>query len=615
MRNRLVFVASLLFAFSLSFAQERFPDDGILYNGNSVGRVDISIHPDSLELILASGNEESDHEFPAVFTFTRGAFTETIDSVGFRLRGNTSRYSAKKSFKVSMNTFIRGQKFAGVEKINLNGEHNDPSIARALTCWHLFREAGVPAPRSGHVELYINDEYRGIYLNVEHIDEEFTRLRFGNNDGNMYKCLWPADLVWLGDDPDLYKYDNNGRRAYELKRNEEQDDYSDLAHFIEILNLTEPGAFPEKLEPVFNVNIYLKNLAIEILSGHWDAYAYNKNNYYLYNNESTGKFEFIPYDPDNTMGISWWDVDWTQEDIYSWYTSGDERPLTKRLLENSTYRDRFSFYMDRYLTEFFNSTYLDPFVESIRARIAPFAEDDLYRTYDYGFDMDDFNNSYEQAWGAHVREGIKPYISKRSASAASQVTVNEIAPIITLLYRNEPDFYEDLLVRALVEDESTPSEVKVYYSDDGDFASLNMNLLENDEYIVYIPGLDRSGTISYYIEATDVNQNVSRDPYTGYYTYTYGTVSTAEQAMDRGSVLKVFPNPASGHLFIDGYAEGGSGDYRLLDLSGKIVIAGTLNGNAPSRIDLPEALHPGLYILETTLPNTRPARTRVLIIR
>jgi hypothetical protein len=111
----------LLFNRGTVYGQERFPEPGVLFENSSLARVDITIPQDSLDFILGGGNEHSDHEFMATFKFSRDGNAETIDSVGFRLRGNTSRYSARKSFKVSLNTFIPGQKFHGVEKINLNG--------------------------------------------------------------------------------------------------------------------------------------------------------------------------------------------------------------------------------------------------------------------------------------------------------------------------------------------------------------------------------------------------------------------------------------------------------------------------------------------------------------
>ena len=51
---------------------------------------------------------ESMKDWKAQFVFTAGGVADTIDDMGFRIRGNTSRYSAKKSFKVSFNTFYTG---------------------------------------------------------------------------------------------------------------------------------------------------------------------------------------------------------------------------------------------------------------------------------------------------------------------------------------------------------------------------------------------------------------------------------------------------------------------------------------------------------------------------
>ncbi|MEZ5000872.1 MAG: hypothetical protein R2727_09675 [Bacteroidales bacterium] len=65
-----------------------------LYIDTVVPRIDITINPDTLEWIYQ--NPESDLEFHAVFEFNNGTIHDIIDPVGFRLRGNTSRYSQKK---------------------------------------------------------------------------------------------------------------------------------------------------------------------------------------------------------------------------------------------------------------------------------------------------------------------------------------------------------------------------------------------------------------------------------------------------------------------------------------------------------------------------------------
>ncbi len=110
-----------------------------VYPDNEISKVYIVIDPDSLDIILEEGNEASDYEYPATFIFNNSFVQDTITNIGFRLRGNTSRYSQKKSFKVSFNTFQPGLKFYGYEKLNLNGEHNDPSIIRSKLSWDLFK--------------------------------------------------------------------------------------------------------------------------------------------------------------------------------------------------------------------------------------------------------------------------------------------------------------------------------------------------------------------------------------------------------------------------------------------------------------------------------------------
>jgi len=89
----------LVFVFNFSFGQPTFLEDGEVFTGDVVPRIDIYIDPDTLDWIYE--NVESYQEFHAVFIFNNTNIIDTIENVGFRLRGNTSRYSGKKSFKIS----------------------------------------------------------------------------------------------------------------------------------------------------------------------------------------------------------------------------------------------------------------------------------------------------------------------------------------------------------------------------------------------------------------------------------------------------------------------------------------------------------------------------------
>ena len=124
---------------------------------------------------------------PLLFFESAGS-TDTVSNIGFRLRGNTSRAADKKSFKISFNTFNPGGSWEGIEKMNLNGEHNDPSVIRARLIWEGMRDAGLPVSRSNHVNLFVNGVYHGLYYNLEHIDEEWLEKRFVQDHGNLWKC-------------------------------------------------------------------------------------------------------------------------------------------------------------------------------------------------------------------------------------------------------------------------------------------------------------------------------------------------------------------------------------------------------------------------------------------
>lgn len=445
-------------------AQPNFPENGPLYIDTVVPRIDIFINPDTLDWLYEQGNLDSNIEFHAAFVFDNGIVRDSIYPVGFRLRGNTSRYAQKKSFKVSFNTFTSGGKYYGVEKLNLNGEHNDPSVIRSKVCWDILRKWEVPAPRANHVRVYINNNYYGLYINVEHIDEEFVKSRFDKNDGNLFKCLWPADLDYLGPNPDAYKLENGGRRVYQLKTNKEADNYTDIANFIDILNNTPDEELVCKLGAFFNVYDYLKVIAADILTGNWDGPIYNMNNFYLYHNTRSGKFEYIPYDLDNTLGIDWIGRDWGNRNIYDWQKHGDHvRPIYTRLMNNAEFREQYSFYMKKLVTENLNIDSLTQHIEETRTMISPFVAADPYYPLDYGYTFTDFLNSYTQALGGQVAYGLIPYLNTRMGSIIQQLENPDMKPVIKYI-RHQRASASALQIRAFVEAQYPPLTAAIKYS-------------------------------------------------------------------------------------------------------------------------------------------------------
>ncbi|MBU0710393.1 CotH kinase family protein [bacterium] len=441
------FTRLILFVLVLCVNQGIAQDNSwMIYDDSEVAEIHITVDPDILEWIYDGANLNSDSLHIAQFHFKNRYIDENVENIGFRLRGNTSRASAKKSFKISFNTFVSGREFYGLDKMNLNGEHNDPSIIRSKLCWDFFHDIGMSASRAAHAAVYINDEYYGLYISVEHIDDEFVDKRYADPSGNLWKCLWPADLSYRGPNPEDYYPYQDETRPYELKTNEEEYDYSQLARFIDILNNTSDNDFADSIEQILVVPEVLQYFAMNILTGSWDDYRFLKNNYYLYHEPSIDKFHLIPYDYDNTFGIDWFATDWFVVDPYNYPVNDDSgRPLM-RLLDIPEYRNLFTHFIEFYSQNVTDLALIESRIDSIKDMITPWAEMDLYRTYDYGFTINDFHQSYSSNpySNRHVKNGLKEFINRRNASLSYQLHYLDSNPIIyDLDYRPKQPGPED----------------------------------------------------------------------------------------------------------------------------------------------------------------------------
>ena len=419
---------------TLATAQETgvnwHPSDGLAYQSEELPEVHVTC--DQMGWILQQENWYSNIEHPATFVFVSSMGTDTVENVGFRLRGNTSRGAPKKSYKVSFNAFDEDQSWEGLKKMNLNGEHNDPSAMRARLAWECLRDAGVPVSRSTHVKLFINGSYYGLYSNTEHIDGEWLEKRFDHAHGNLWKCTYPANLAFVSSNPDAYKFTPSwsNQRVYELKTNNLQDDYSSLAEFIDVLNNTPMDELPCALEAIFDVDAYLKAAAGEILFGHWDNYIGNKNNFYLYERTTDGRLMYIPYDMDNTAGIQWFG-EWTDQDIYSWTTEND-RALYTRLLDVEAYRERFTGYVHWWMDTYYTVDWVEARGTWLVELMSSAIQEDTYYPLSYGFDAADFDNSISEAWGSHVAHSPLDYANSRIfwADVQSDPVPMDLHPIV-----------------------------------------------------------------------------------------------------------------------------------------------------------------------------------------
>jgi CotH kinase protein/Lamin Tail Domain/Secretion system C-terminal sorting domain len=490
-----------------------------LYDDSRLAEINITTAPEALDFLYREENQQSDSLHFATVHFKNAFIDETIDSVGFRLRGNTSRAAQKKSFKLDFEYFIDGREFYGVDKLNLNGEHNDPSIIRAKLAWDFFGQIGMKTSRAAHAKIYINGAYYGLYISVEHYDKEFLKKNFVDESGNLWKCLWPADLKYRSDNPDDYKYMQGDRRVYELKRNKTEDDYSRLADLIYTINKTSDGAFANALEKDLDVPALLKYMAMNVLLGSWDDYWSNVNNYYLYHQPDQDRFYLIPYDYDNIMGIDWFNIEWATADIYAWPKIYDDyRPLTERVLANKQFRDLYSHFISFYNKNVYALPLWENHLDSLYNRILDAALADTFRTKDYGFSDDDFRNSYSTnySYPTFVKTGIREFVNRRNQSVPGQLAYANAAPNIYNVgyYPKRPMAGDSIKISASLFANAGLKKVELQYFLNGQAQVLKSPFVfspvagskrveDADRWEITLPPLGADGSMEFIIFAED----------------------------------------------------------------------------------------------------------------
>lgn len=495
-----------------------------LFDESKVNSIYITMDEDSLNELYT--DVESNHEYSVRFVYDQGALADTLENVGFRLRGNSSRYSAKKSFKVSFNTFEPGRKYEGYEKLNLNGSHNDPSMIREKLYYDAWNRFGLTPRRSSFVMVYINESYYGLYTNIEEMDEIWCKDRFGDASGNLYKCTYPADLVYLGPDQEDYKYDgsaSSGGRAYDLQNNKAADDYSDLVNLITILEASGDETLRCELERVFNVDAFLRAFAMDVASGNWDDYAFNKNNFYLYHDPLTDRLEFIAYDCDNTFGVDWFGIDWTSRSVYAWHNETG-RPLVSRILDIPEYNQLYSFYLEQLLTTVLSPANIEPHIDSLKNLITAAALEDDYKELDWGYSDADFLNSFNtNGVDGHTPYGVKNFIEARVTNASDEIEWVNVAPVITDHGHlpQIPDPGDPVNFTVIAFDDISVSDLKIFYSYNAQVffeSTMYDDGMHNDAaagdhlFGVQVPAATADGFVYFHFEAVDNAGASSRYP-------------------------------------------------------------------------------------------------------
>lgn len=278
-----------------------------MYETDAVVAIDLTLSEESRKAL----DEEPFEYVPGTFSLATtdgtpagiGSYSPPIE-VGLRLKGNPGAsfedLDGKAAFKVKFDEYVDGQKFLGLEKMTLNNMVQDGSMLHEALAYRAFRNAGVPAPRTGYAFVRVNGEPYGLYLNLESLDVIALERIFGAPFQNPPQHLYEAS----------YGYDLYPGEAAKFEVDEgKSKTRTDLEALVTAVNASEPEAFAARVEAHADLEEMTRMWAVEKYIGHWDGYAGvelepgpnldRPNNYYLYS-DPAGRFQMIPWGTDQT---------------------------------------------------------------------------------------------------------------------------------------------------------------------------------------------------------------------------------------------------------------------------------------------------------------------------
>ncbi|MBK8000514.1 MAG: CotH kinase family protein [Verrucomicrobia bacterium] len=274
MRKLLAFVLYAAYAAGM-VAAPKLPPAHEFFTDGRVRAFKITVEQPGLSVL-----EKNDRSYVKA-TITEG--TNVYKDVGIHLKGMGSfrPFNEKPSFAVKFDKYVDKQEFHGLSKLMLNNSSQDGTYLAELIATQMFRDAGQPAARVTHAFVEVNGRALGLYVAIEAMNKDFLKQYFRNTKGNLYE----AYLQDIGE-----RLDQDG--GTDMTQ-------SDLTNLVAVAKIKKLSERWDALQRVLEVDKYISHLALELFASHTDGYARNRNNYRLYHDPSTGKFNFLVH------GLDW----------------------------------------------------------------------------------------------------------------------------------------------------------------------------------------------------------------------------------------------------------------------------------------------------------------------
>ncbi len=306
-------------------------------------------------------NMDLTDENPVWVTATIKFDGDVWEHVGIRFKGNSSLKSAWSSgnlkipFKLDFDQFeddypeTEDQRFYGFKQLSLSNNFSDDSYLREKVTADIFREFGVASAHTAFYEVYVDygegSEYFGLYTMVEMVEDTVIEEQFSDSSGNLYKPDGTGATFAEG---------SFNEESFDKETNQEESDYDDIHALFQALHvenrLTDPEAWRKGLESVFDIDTFLRWLAVNTVVQNWDTYGVMSHNYFLYTDPATNLVTWIPWD--NNMSLS---GSGTRGETLSLSLDevSERWPLIRFLMDDPVYQAQYEGYLEEVVETIF----------------------------------------------------------------------------------------------------------------------------------------------------------------------------------------------------------------------------------------------------------------------
>ncbi|MDF7814702.1 CotH kinase family protein [Hymenobacter sp. YC55] len=258
----------------------------------------------------------------AQFTMVEESGLITQSNIGVQIRGAYSQTFPKKSYELSfwndtvgaVDRDVRLLNMREDNKWNLQAMYNEPlrinsKVANEL--WldihEVYYKALEPTAKNGismaYVELFVNDNYRGIYALSERVDRKQLKLKKYNNGikGELYKGVdWGGAVTFT----DLPPFENTSSNwgGFEYKHPEEEVNWTNLYNFVDFVKNSSNQNFYSAYKQKFDINNAVDYYILLNFLRAGDNYG---KNIYIAKYKTGDPYFYVPWDLDGVFGIDW----------------------------------------------------------------------------------------------------------------------------------------------------------------------------------------------------------------------------------------------------------------------------------------------------------------------